>query len=95
MSRVGVGAAGENTAMESVFSLPQEDILDRRTWATREDIRTAIVTWIERTYLRPRRQTTLVRLTPIEFAAIKTTQARQAAWPTCHVNVQQTRGSRS
>ena len=48
-------------------------------WATREDLRIAIVTWIERTYHRRRRQDALGRLTPIEFETIMTTPATQAA----------------
>ncbi|WP_344036653.1 IS3 family transposase, partial [Mycolicibacterium alvei] len=65
-----VGAAGDNAAMESFFSLLQKNVLDRRYWATREELRIAIVTWIERTYHRRRRQTGLGRLTPIEYEAI-------------------------
>jgi transposase InsO family protein len=74
-----VGAAGDNAAMESFFSLLQKNVLDRRRWDTREQLRIAIVTWIERTYHRRRRQTALGRLTPIEFEAIMTTPASQAA----------------
>ena len=74
-----VGAYGDNAAMESFFSLLQKNVLDRRAWATREDLRIAIVTWIERTYHRRRRQDRLGRLTPIEFEAIMTTPAVQAA----------------
>ncbi len=74
-----VGAAGDNAAMESFFSLLQKNVLNRRTWATREDLRIAIVTWIERTYHRRRRQDGLGRLTPIEFETIMTTPATQAA----------------
>ncbi|MDF4249558.1 IS3 family transposase [Streptomyces sp. WMMB303] len=62
-----VGSAGDNAAMESFFALLQNNVLDRRTWATRQDLRTAIVTWIERTYHRRRRQLRLGRLTPIEY----------------------------
>ncbi|WP_308340982.1 IS3 family transposase [Streptomyces sp. JJ36] len=62
-----VGAAGDNAAMESFFALLQKNVLDRRTWTTRQDLRTAIVTWIERTYHRRRRQLRLGRLTPIEY----------------------------
>ena len=32
------------------FSLLQQNVLDRRRWDTREELRIAIVTWIERTY---------------------------------------------
>ena len=74
-----VGAAGDNAAMESFFSLLQKNVLDRQTWATREELRIAIVTWIERTYHRRRRQAGLGRLTPIEFETIMTTSATQAA----------------
>jgi transposase InsO family protein len=74
-----VGAAGDNAAMESFFSLLQKNVLDRQVWATREELRIAIVTWIERTYHRRRRQDSLGRLTPIEFETIMTTPATQAA----------------
>jgi putative transposase len=74
-----VGAAGDNAAMESFFSLLQKNVLNRRTWTTRNDLRIAIVTWIERTYHRRRRQDTLGRLTPIEYEIIMTTPASQAA----------------
>ena len=73
------GAAGDNAAMESFFSLLQKNVLDRRRWDTREQLRIAIVTWIERTYHRRRRQVGLGRLTPVEFEAIMTTSAPQAA----------------
>jgi transposase InsO family protein len=46
---------------------------------TREQLRIAIVTWIERTHHRRRRQTALGRLTPIEYETIMTTPATQAA----------------
>lgn len=65
-----VGAAGDNAAMESFFALLQKNVLNRRRWRTREELRIAIVTWIERTYHRRRRQARLGRLTPIEYEAI-------------------------
>ncbi|WP_189847730.1 IS3 family transposase, partial [Streptomyces omiyaensis] len=74
-----VGAAGDNAAMESFFSLLQKNVLNRRTWATREELRIAIVTWIERTYHRRRRQTALGRLTPVEYETVMTTPATLAA----------------
>ena len=54
------------------------EVLDEQ-WATRDELRIAIVTWIERTYHRRRRQDALGRLTPIEFETIMTTPASQAA----------------
>ncbi len=65
-----VGAAGDNAAMESFFSLLQKNVLDRRRWRTREELRIAIITWTERTYHRRRRQARLGRLTPIEYETI-------------------------
>ena len=74
-----VGAAGDNAAMESFFSLLQKNVLNRKPWTTREELRIAIVTWIERTYHRRRRQAALGRLTPVEYETIMTTPATQAA----------------
>jgi transposase InsO family protein len=74
-----VAAAGDNAAMESFFALLQNNVLDRQTWTTREQLRIAIVTWIERTYHRRRRQDALGRLAPIEYESIMTTPATQAA----------------
>jgi transposase InsO family protein len=74
-----IGSAGDNAAMESFFSLLQKNVLNRQSWATREQLRIAIVTWIERTYHRRRRQTTLGRLAPIEFEIIMSQAADQAA----------------
>jgi putative transposase len=74
-----VGSAGDNAAMESFFSLLQKNVLDRRGWATRDDLRIEIITWIERTYHRRRRQARLGRLTPIEYETIMTPQTAPAA----------------
>ncbi|MDN6245745.1 MAG: IS3 family transposase [Corynebacterium casei] len=65
-----VGAAGDNAAMESFFALLQKNVLDRKRWRTREELRIAIITWIERTYHRRRRQARLGRLPPIEYETI-------------------------
>ncbi|MUK03659.1 IS3 family transposase, partial [Vibrio cholerae] len=62
-----VASCGDNAAMESFFALLQKNVLDRRSWTTREQLRLAVVTWIERTYHRRRRQARLGRLTPVEF----------------------------
>jgi len=70
-----VGAAGDNAAMESFFALLQKNVLDRRVWASRQELRLAIVTWIERTYHRRRRQLSLGRLTPVEYETIMFPQA--------------------
>jgi putative transposase len=65
-----VGACADNAAMESFFSLLQKNVLNRRRWGTRDQLRVAIIVWIERTYHRRRRQDRLGRLTPIEYEII-------------------------
>jgi transposase InsO family protein len=65
-----VGAAGDNATMESFFALLQNNVLNRRRWRTRDELRIAIITWIERTYHCRRRQATLGRLTPTEHETI-------------------------
>jgi putative transposase len=70
-----VATCADNAAMESFFALLQRNVLDTKRWTTRDELRIAIVTWIERTYHRRRRQRGLGRLTPIEFETIlKATQ---------------------
>ena len=64
------GACADNAAMESFFALLQNNVLNLQRWHTREDLRLAIVFWIERTYHRRRRQRALGKLTPIEFEAV-------------------------
>ena len=73
-----VGTCADNAAMESFFALLQKNVLNRKRWATRDELRIAIVTWIERTYHRRRRQKSLGRLTPIEFETIMTPAAKAA-----------------
>jgi transposase InsO family protein len=66
-----VGACGDNAAMESFFALLQKNVLDRQRWATRAELRLAIVSWIETTYHRRRRQRRLGKLTPIQFETLQ------------------------
>lgn len=67
-----VGAPADNAAMESFFSLLQKNVLDRQRWHDRDELRLAIITWIERTYHRRRRQRSLGRLTPFEYEMLAT-----------------------
>lgn len=73
-----VGACGDNAAAESFFALLQKNVLDRQQWATRDELRSEIIYWIEATYHRRRRQARLGRMTPIEFETVYT-PARWAA----------------
>ena len=74
-----VGAAGDNAAMESFFSLLQKNVLDRQTWRTRAELRLAIVSWVEGKYHRKRKQRGLGKLTPVEFETIQRSTVDLAA----------------
>jgi len=73
-----VGACADNAAMESFFLLLQMNVLNKKRWQSRQELRLEIVIWIERTHHRRRRQRRLGRLTPIEFEIINS-QAAHAA----------------
>lgn len=62
-----VAAAGDNAAMESFHALLQNNVLNRRRWRTRSELRYEIIHWIEHTYNRRRRQRALGKLTPVEY----------------------------
>ena len=66
-----VGACADNASMESFFSLLQKNVLNQQRWATREELRLAIVVWIEKKYHRSRRQRALGRFTPVEFEILE------------------------
>ncbi len=74
-----VGTCADNAAMESFFSLLQKNVLNRRRWESRQDLRLAIITWTERTYHRRRRQRTLGKLTPIEYDTLHQAATATAA----------------
>ena len=74
-----VGACADNAAMESFFALLQKNVLNRKRWATREELWLAIITWIEATYHWKRRQRGLGKLTPIEYETIINPQVALAA----------------
>ncbi len=65
-----VGACGDNAATESFFALLQKDVLDKKRGETLEELRLAIVNWIEKTYYCRRRQAAVGTVTPIEFETI-------------------------
>ena len=65
-----VAAAGDNEAMESFQPLLQKYVLNSQRWETRDELRLAIVTWIERTYHSQSRKRRLGKMTPVEFEAL-------------------------
>ena len=65
----GVPGDGLNPC-QVMANLLQKNVLNRKRWATRDELRVAIIIWIEHTYHRRRRQRRLGKLTPIEFETI-------------------------
>jgi transposase InsO family protein len=63
-----VAAAADNAAMESFYALLQKNVLNRRRrWRTRDELASEIITWIEHTYNRRRRQRGLGKLSPVAY----------------------------
>jgi transposase InsO family protein len=69
-ARWAASAPAATTPPWSRSALLQKKVLNRQQWRTREDLRLPVVTWIERTYHRRRRQRALGNLTPIEFGLL-------------------------
>lgn len=62
-----VGDALDNAVAESFFATLQTELLDRQSWRTRQQLRTAIFDFIEVFYNRQRRHSTLGYLSPLAF----------------------------
>lgn len=65
--------------MESFFASLAKNVLNRRAWATREELRIAVVAWTEKAYHRRPRQVALGRSTPVEYELIMKPAATKAA----------------
>ena len=61
------GSPAENAAMESFFASLQTELLDRKEWTTRQELKTAIFHYIEVFYNRRRRHSTLGQVSPAEY----------------------------
>jgi putative transposase len=62
-----VGDALDNAVAESFFATLQTELLDRRSWSTRLELRSSIFEYIEAFYNRQRRHSTLGYLNPTEY----------------------------
>lgn len=65
--------------MESYFGRSRNNILNRRSWATRQQLRIAIVPWIEPDLPPPKTPAVTVPVDPVEFETIMHPPASQAA----------------
>lgn len=73
-----VGSAYDNAMMESFFSTLQRELLDRRTWATRKELASAIFEWIEAWYNPRRRHTAIGMHSPVDYERLYTARAHAA-----------------
>ena len=64
-----VASSVDNTMIESFWSTMQRELLDRRTWATKTELGTAIFEWIEGWYNPHRRHSGIGYLSPATFEA--------------------------
>jgi len=62
-----VGDCYDNAMMESFWHTMQLELLDTRTWNSREELASAIFEWIECWYNRYRRHSSLGMLSPAEY----------------------------
>ncbi len=73
-----VGSAYDNAMMESFFGTLQRELLDRRQWATRKELASAIFEWIEAWYNPRRRHTSIDNLSPVDYERLYTAAADAA-----------------
>jgi putative transposase len=68
--QVSMGAQGsalDNAVCESFFSSLKKELLQRCSWPTRQEARTAVFEWVEGFYNRTRRHSSLGYLSPVQF----------------------------
>jgi transposase InsO family protein len=73
-----VGSAYDNAMMESFFGTLQRELLDRRQWASRKELASAIFEWIEAWYNPRRRHTSIDYLSPVDYERLFTAAADAA-----------------
>lgn len=73
-----IGDCFDNALAESFFSSLQVELLDRQSWATRQQLANAIFEWIEAWYNPRRRHSALDYLSPIDYERAHTPAAAAA-----------------
>jgi putative transposase len=73
-----VGSAYDNAMTESFFGTLQRELLDRRQWATRKELASAIFEWIEAWYNPRRRRTSIENLSPVNYECLYNTAVHAA-----------------
>jgi putative transposase len=67
-----VGDCYDNAMMESFWGTLQLEVLDRKTWNTRDELANAIFEWIECWYNPTRRHSSIGMLSPVDFEQLHT-----------------------
>jgi len=73
----GRGSAYDNAVCESFFKTLKSDLVDRRSWPTKAELRTSLFDYIECSYNRQRRHSSIDYHSPAEYERI-TEKARAA-----------------
>jgi putative transposase len=79
VSTSSVGDAYDNAMVESFFATIKTELLDRRSWPTRQDARLAIYEYIEAWYNPRRRHSALGYQSPADYEKIHRKEPAQAA----------------
>jgi putative transposase len=74
-----VGDCYDNSLAESFFGTLQLELLDTRTWATRQELANAIFEWVEGWYNPHRRHSALGYHSPVNYEKTRHTQPPAAA----------------
>jgi len=61
------GDCYDNAVAESFFATLKKELIHRRTWPTKAELRTEVFDYIEVFYNRQRRHTTLAQLSPADY----------------------------
>ena len=67
-----VASSVDNALVESFWSSMQRELLDRRSWASRTELASAMFEWIEDWYNPRRRHSALGYLSPVDYEALHT-----------------------
>ncbi len=75
------GDCFDNAVAESFFATIKKELIHRRTWPTKAELRTEVFDYIEVFYNRQRRHSTLGQLSPADYEArtLSTTSPTLAA----------------
>ena len=73
------GSPLDNAVAESFFATFKKELINRRSWPTKGEARSAIFEWIEVFYNRTRIHTTLGGYAPEELESLRLSRAKEAA----------------